>query len=416
MALARRFNGGMRRSLRVVAAALALVGMLATAPRAAQASVEIGRANLDGTAVTPRLTGSDGSALDLAVDANHIYWTQAHPASGTIAASETIARANLDGTNVNQSFIAPTAAQGLAVDADHIYWTTGHGIGRADLDGTNLHNDFITGIGAFPGLAITADHIYWTNGASIGRANLDGGGIDPNFIDTMAQLSGVDVDDKYVYWTGERFGDGFEEVLGRATLDGTGAEDLIKRDQGFSHPSQWVDVAADASHLYLAQSDSYCGFESIFRAGLDGAAVDAFVPSLLPSPEGVAVDGGHIYWTHDAPSSCDDWIAASASAKKAQRQVGKRVILRVKVTAEEQLTATATGKIKINPTYKLKPNGIELGAGETQKLKLRPRNLAARRITAALKRGEKAIARLTVTLTDQVGNSETETLSVKLKG
>ena len=73
------------------------------------------------------------------------------------------------------------------------------------------------------------------------------------------------------------------------------------------------------------------------------------------------------------------------------------------------------GRIKVNPTYKLKSKTVELATGETKKLKLKPTKAKAKNIAAALKRGEKAKARLSVKLTDLAGNRETEKLRVRLK-
>ena len=78
-------------------------------------------------------------------------------------------------------------------------------------------------------------------------------------------------------------------------------------------------------------------------------------------------------------------------------------------------SAKASGKIKVNPTYKLKPKKVKLATGETKTLKLRPKKAKAKKIAAALKRGEKAKARLTVKFTDLAENRETERLRVRLK-
>ncbi len=78
-------------------------------------------------------------------------------------------------------------------------------------------------------------------------------------------------------------------------------------------------------------------------------------------------------------------------------------------------SAKASGKIKVNPTYKLKPKKVKPATGETKTLKLRPKKAKAKKIAAALKRGEKAKARLTVKLTDLAENRETEKLRVRLK-
>ena len=77
----------------------------------------------------------------LAVDSNHIYWTN--------TTTETIGRADLDGQNVNQTFISPglIGLYGLAVDSSYIYWadTGSNRIGRADLDGQNVNLSLISG-------------------------------------------------------------------------------------------------------------------------------------------------------------------------------------------------------------------------------------------------------------------------------
>ena len=108
--------------------------------------------------------------------------------------------------------------------------------------------------------------------------------------------------------------------------------------------------------------------------------------------------------------------SGKASVAKAQRQHGKKIVVKVKVKAKERLTAKASGKIKVKPTYKLKPKKVQVAGGKTKTLKLKPKKEGqAKRIAAALKQGEKATAKLTVKLTDHAGNSETEKLSVRLK-
>ena len=80
-----------------------------------------------------------------------------------------------------------------------------------------------------------------------------------------------------------------------------------------------------------------------------------------------------------------------------------------------RLTAEASGKIKGNPSYKLKRKKVELTAGEAITLKLKPKKAQARQIVAALKRGESATAKLKVKLSDFAAHSEVEKLSVRLK-
>lgn len=115
------------------------------------------------------------------------------------------------------------------------------------------------------------------------------------------------------------------------------------------------------------------------------------------------------------PPPPDTTLMGKAKASKTQEQHGRRIVVRVKVKAKEKLTAEARGKIKLNPTYKLKPKKVELTTGATKTLKLKPKKAQAKKVTKALKRGEKATARLKVKLTDLAGNTETERLRVRLK-
>ena len=85
-------------------------------------------------------------------------------------------------------------------------------------------------------------------------------------------------------------------------------------------------------------------------------------------------------------------------------------------TPKENLTAKATGKVKVNPTYKLKPKTKNLSAGRKKTLKLKPkRKKDAKKIVRALKQGKKVRAKLKVKLTDEVGNKKIKKLKVKLK-
>ena len=59
---------------------------------------------------------------------------------------------------------------------------------------------------------------------------------------------------------------------------------------------------------------------------------------------------------------------------------------------------------------------VEVVAGKSKTLKLKPkRSKDSKKIAKALKKGKKAKAKLTVKLTDGVGNVVTEKLGVKLK-
>jgi hypothetical protein len=175
-----------------------------------------------------------------------VYWANAS------TRTHTIGRANLDGTGANQGFIHVVGGfpKGVAVDGAHICWAVpdANTIGRANLDGTGTNQSFIKGALGAEGVAVDGAHVYWTNGAngSIGRANLDGSDVNQNFI-TSANASNL--------------------------------------------------LAVDAAHLYWTIIGGQFSPNSIGRADLSGGNVNPsfFGGPVVGTPEGVAVDSGHVY-------------------------------------------------------------------------------------------------------------------------
>ena len=152
----------------------------------------IGRASAaDGSGVDPQFISTAAGACSpipgigargLAVTGNSVYWS--NPEQGTIG------RANLDGSGVDQSFIAGAQDPwSVAVSGSDLYWTSASTgtIGRAQLDGTgalvpgSTANSFITGLtpsdaGAGPAaIAVQGSTLYFDNGDGwIGKASADG--------------------------------------------------------------------------------------------------------------------------------------------------------------------------------------------------------------------------------------------------
>ena len=117
----------------------------------------------------------------LAASANaYVYWASLPPKA--FVSSPGVERANLDGTGAQG--LIPAAqplfgVYGVAVDDAHVYWTNpSQTIGRANLDGTGVDQSFIAGTTGLTGVAVDAAHIYWASDGGIGRANLDGTGVD----------------------------------------------------------------------------------------------------------------------------------------------------------------------------------------------------------------------------------------------
>jgi hypothetical protein len=104
---------------------------------------------------------------------------------------------------------------------------------------------------------------------------------------------------------------------------------------------------------------------------------------------------------------------ALIKAKKTQKQKGKKIVVKVKVGAAEAATAMAKGKIG---KAKLKPASKPIAAGETTVLKLKPKGKkTSKKLAKALDKGKKLKAKLSVTITDGAGNTETKRPKVKLK-
>jgi hypothetical protein len=259
-------------------------------------------------------------------------------------------------------------------------------------------------------IAADSGHVYWTNVAAnegIGRANLDGTGVDPSFITSAGSPRGVAVDAKHVYWT-MSYTDAVSGCCGNATasanLDGSAVDQrLIDTGVGLKPPA-WCDLEADGSHLYWTVSESNLSINEIVRANLDGTGGMTLIPDGARTIAGLAVDG-----------LTDTKLAGKASAAKSQRQTGKRIVVKVRVKAKERLSAKASGTIKVSPTYKLKPKRVKLAAGESKTLRMKSKKAKAKKIARALKRGEKARAKLAVKLADLAGNTETEKLRVMLQ-
>ena len=193
----------------------------------------------------------------VAVDDEHIYWTETFSTVTSGSTRAAIARANLDGTGVEKKIRLPWGA-GIAVDNNYIYWTGGNAIGRAGIDGTRVEQDFIpvpvptnSPLATLGPVEVDAEHVYWLNAVAgsppgsvqptIARANLDGTAINVSFIadwgPTFAPYpNDVAVDAGHVYWTNSEP----TSTIGRADLDGSNL------DQRFIVPAEGADLSSVA--------------------------------------------------------------------------------------------------------------------------------------------------------------------------
>jgi RHS repeat-associated protein len=271
-------------------------------------SVKSAKITASGGGVTPPGTIEPGfipstasGSRDVLVTATYVYWTNLNTGS--------IGRANLDGTGVNQNFIAGIdAPSGIATDGTYLYWTTGGlndtygtgGIGRALLDGTSRNNTFITGASKPIGLAVTNANIYWTNfnGSTIGRAALNGTGVNQSFIQTNVNyLYGLEARGNYLYWTYFITGTAANGTnIGRADIGGTNINTAFIT--GTNAPG---GITSDSTYLYWAN------LTSIGRSKLDGTGVNQnYIGNTFPgpgttaSPVGIVADATRLYFTNQA--------------------------------------------------------------------------------------------------------------------
>ncbi len=186
---------------------------------------------------------------------------------------------------------------------------------------------------------------------------------------------------------------------------------------------------ADATPTFGFSSNDP-GFTAGFECRVDGGP---FFACSSPETIGPLSDGPHNFEVRAVdtagnadPSSAlrgfnvtpDTVLDGSASAKDKQKQKGKKIIVEAKVKAGEDLSATATGKVKVGKkSYKLKKQTKNVSPGSSKNLKLKlKKSKDAKKIAKALKQGKKAKAKLTVKMTDDLGNKKSQKLSVKLKG
>lgn len=101
---------------------------------------------------------------------------------------------------------------------------------------------------------------------------------------------------------------------------------------------------------------------------------------------------------------------ANASAKRTQRQRGRKVALSVRVKATEDVRVSAAAKLHLSKkkSFTLKSKAFDLDAGKKRKLELKPQKASAsRKILKALKKGGTVKGTLSATFTDEVGNRAT---------
>jgi virginiamycin B lyase len=191
------------------------------------------------------------------------------------------------------ALVAAVACALTAVSASsaqaYVYWANGNNIGRANLDGSGVDDAFIAGAGTSSGLAVDGSHVYWGDGGAIARSNLNGGDPQPTLIttDTSPFVAAITTDGNYIYWVT------YGTTIYRASLNGAGPTDLVPS----AGPGLLSLTYADDTLYYGSGSTIYSvpatgGTPEPFIT-LTGIGVDTPPPLVA----GIATANGVLYWS-----------------------------------------------------------------------------------------------------------------------
>lgn len=200
-------------------------------------------------------------------------------------------------------------------------------IGRADVsDGNPKEAEFIPKAAA--GMYVSGEYLYWANpkAGTIGRAKLNGAGaagaseddfIEPGPIEVEAgkevpsKPQYVTVANGYVYWTDATDGEDGHGKVGRAKLGPSGPEDIDPEFIGGASDPQ--GIAVNASTIYWAnagsghlQDSKGIGAAESGGGGVDQRCIYSGAPNDIP--EGLALEGEHLYWTLTSVTSAEENI------------------------------------------------------------------------------------------------------------
>lgn len=107
---------------------------------------------------------------------------------------------------------------------------------------------------------------------------------------------------------------------------------------------------------------------------------------------------------------------AEFAAKRRQKQRGRKIVVRVKAGAGEDVTADASGAIRLGrKRVALATPSVAIASGESAALQLKPSKRGKRKVSRALGKGKKPKASVAVELSDSSGNTAEGDLSIRLK-
>src|SRR3954468_21263263 len=368
-------RGKLAPAILVVALALLALPPLASANFVYWASggqTTIGRAKLNGTAVNNAFIAGLSNVGGVAVDSKFIYWTQGQGATSTIG------RANLDGSGVNPNFIphasgvqdfdATPAHAGIAVNSSSIFWNnTGAGtMGKANIDGSSpTGNLVVTGPEPSCGIAADQNFVYWLDvgiAQSVSRATVNGGDRQTNFINGATGSCGVAVDSNFLYWGST------SKAIGRAPVAGGAANNNFV-PSAVAAANEVCGVAANSQYLFWGNSGAS---DFIGRSNLSGSGSN---PSLISGPTDPCLPAA-------APANKITVTSITHKTKKGTAAIGAKVPGPGQVTLNQTSTPPDTNAVASS----IKQIGLTLTQASSFKLAVKPKGKTAKKLKKQVKK------------------------------
>lgn len=217
--------------------------------------------------------------MNVAVDATHVYWTNAQNAGN-------IARATLDGDDRTELTVA-TSPFDLAIDDDDVFYTADDEVLRVDKAG-GAATTLIGSTGAARGVAIDDTDVFYVDMAAndadgdVERVPKQGGSetvlataeTSPRFFTVMAGD---------VYWT-----DDAAKTVSRTKTDASGPVDLLASDQN----DAW-DITANADIASWTNLADVGELKWLSLADLN----DLRTIAISVRPWGITIGEEYVWWT-----------------------------------------------------------------------------------------------------------------------
>ena len=228
------------------------------------------------------LVRPSGPAHRLELAAGHVYWTSAEP--------PVIARVPVTGGEEDVLIQLPAGgggARGLAVDEEHVYWTERTTVARLSLtDPVAVREVVAVGGQGLGDLAIDAMHVYYTDharGHEVWRVSRAGGEPSPAFgVLALGGASSLLAFKSYVLQCGRDRIDPHRSLIA-----------------GFSKPNGTSEVLAiipdTAMDSVAVSTFVYCAVDTgVYRVALSGGVAEAVAPGQ--HVVAVAADESHVFW------------------------------------------------------------------------------------------------------------------------